>query len=246
MSDVFALESPQEEARRIHARVWDVVAHYWRRSALLGHGEDHARRIYETAIRIAIDEGVDILAVGAACYLTDVGLDPEHGRSAHIERSILIARQVIEQIPELHAVGDFVIDAVQWHEAEDAAPPRMTAAASIVRDAETLDRLGYTGIAMTLQYGTRTGRSLYNHADPTCKTRAPSLDTYSLDYVRYSLGLAHLMCTSTGERLARAKTAEIQCFLSVFERMATREAMTYTSAAMLLRNLQTSGGISGE
>ena len=190
----------------VHQRVWQALRHYWEPNRIHGHGPDHAMRVYSMGLQLAAAEGADPLVVGAGCYFHDAGMRPDVGRTGHIERSLQIASALCEEMPDLAAVRDLLLTAIRYHEAELEFPAPLPMEAVCVRDADTLDRLGFTGIRMTLQYGVWVGRPLCHPRDPLCLERTPDLNAFTMDYVRYLESLPQRLMTP----LARSNSTEKQ------------------------------------
>lgn len=215
------------EVDAVNQRVWQAVRHYWEPNKVHGHGPDHALRVYSMGRQLAAVEGADPLVVGAGCYIHDAGMRPDIGREGHIERSLQIASVLCEEIPELAGVRDILLTTIRYHEAELAFPAPLPVEAVCVRDSDTLDRLGFTGIRMTLQYGVWMGRALCHPTDPLCLERTPDLNNFTMDYIRYLESLLQLLMTP----LARSHSAEKQeqrefyCgeFLSAFRQGRMRD-----------------------
>jgi len=194
------------EVNAVHQRVWQAVCHHWEPNKIHGHGPDHAMRVYSMGLRLAAALGADPLVVGAGCYIHDAGMRPDIGREGHIERSQQIALTLCEEMPELASVQDLLLTTIRYHEAEIAFPAQLPMEAVCVRDSDTLDRLGLTGIRMTLQYGVWIGRAVCHPTDPLCCERTPDLNGFTMDYVRYLESLPRLLVTP----VARARSKEKQ------------------------------------
>lgn len=194
------------EVDAVHQRVWQAVSNYWEPNAVHGHGPDHAKRVYALGIQLAEAEGADPLVVGTGCYLHDAGMRPDVGRVGHIERSLRMASALCEEMPDLARVRDLLLTTIRYHEAELPFPVPLPMEAVCVRDSDTLDRLGFTGIRMTLRYGVWMGRALCHPTDPLCGERTPDLNAFTMDYVRYSESLPKFLVTS----LARCNSEEKQ------------------------------------
>ena len=194
------------EVDAVHQRIWQAVCHHWEPNKIHGHGPDHALRVYSMGLELAAAEGADPLIVGAACYIHDAGMRPDVGRTGHIERSLEMASALCEEMPELAGVRDLLLTAIRYHEAEIAFPAPLPIEAVCVRDSDTLDRLGFTGIRMTLQYGVWMGRALCHPTDPLCRERTPDLSAFTMDYVRYLESLPERLMTP----LARSHSTEKQ------------------------------------
>jgi uncharacterized protein len=205
------------EVDAVHHRVWQAICHHWEPNKIHGHGPDHAMRVYAMGLRLAAAEGADPLVVGAACYFHDAGMRPDVGRTGHIERSIEIASALCEEMPELASVRDLLLTAIRYHEAELAFPDPLPMEAVCVRDSDTLDRLGFTGIRMTLQYGVWMGRALCHPTDPLCHERTPDLGGFTMDYVRYLESLPQFLTTSLAHNHSQEKQKEHEFFCDEFQ-----------------------------
>jgi len=213
------LEEPvlAAEVNAVHQRVWQAVCHYWEPNIVHGHGPDHAMRVYSMGLQLAAAEGANPLVVGAGCYLHDAGLRPDVGRTGHIERSLEIASALCEEMPELASVRDLLLTAIRYHEAEIAFPAQLPMEGVCVRDSDTLDRLGFTGIRMTLQYGVWIGRALCHPTDPLCREREPDLNGFSMDYVRYLESLPQRLMTPLARSNSKEKQEQHEFYCSEFQ-----------------------------
>ena len=205
------------EVDAIHHRVWKSVCDYWEPNAIHGHGPDHALRVYSMGLQLAAAEGADPLVVGAGCYIHDAGMRPDVGRTAHIQRSLQIASALCEEIPELAGVRDLLLTTIRYHEAEIPFPGQLPAEAVCVRDADTLDRQGFTGIRMTLQYGVWIGRPLCHPTDPLCRERTPDLNGFTMDYVSYLESLGARLTTPLARSRSMEKQREHALYCSEFQ-----------------------------
>lgn len=220
-------------------RVWQAVRHYWEPNKIHGHGPDHAIRVYSMGLQLAEAEKADPLVVGAGCYIHDAGMRPDVGREGHIERSLQMASALCDEMPELAAVRDLLMTTIRYHEAEIPFPGQLPVEAKCVRDSDTLDRQGFTGIRMTLQYGVWLGRPLCHPADPLCRERKPDLNGFTMDYVRYLESLPQLLMTPSARNHVSEKQRqhEFYCneFLSSFHKGRMRtpdDAMQLVMAHM--------------
>ncbi len=239
------MNRPQDLLQEVHGRVWASVEHLWAPNAAFGHGTDHARRAYALGMRLAEAESADPLPVGAACYLMDAGLDLASGRRDHIARGLELAREVCEAIPALHEVREFVYAAVAHHEADNPLPPRQPPEVLVVRDSDTLDRMGHTGVRMTLTYGTWVRRPLHHPNDPCCERRTPRLDDFTLDYIRHLYSLADAISTLAGRALIPTKLAEQDAFFAAFRERWRRSAepLSYDDAFALVDGIDRTGRV---
>lgn len=204
------------EVDAIHQRIWQAVRHYWEPNAIHGHGPDHALRVYSMGLQLAAAEGADPLVVGAACYFHDAGMRPDTGRVGHIERSLQIASALCEEMPELANVRELLLTAIRYHEAELTSPAPLPMEAACIRDSDTLDRLGFTGIRMTLQYGVWVGRALCHPTDPLCHERPPDLNAFTMDYVSYLESLSQYFATPLARNISTEKLGQHEVYRTEF------------------------------
>jgi uncharacterized protein len=201
----------------VHQRVWQAVRHHWEPNKIHGHGPDHAMRVYAMGLQLAESEGADPLVVGAACYFHDAGMRPDTGRVGHIERSLEMASGLCDEMPELARVRDLLLTAIRYHEAELACPDPLPREAACMRDSDTLDRLGFTGIRMTLQYGVWIGRPLCHPTDPLCRERTPNLDGFTMDYVQHLRTLPKFLMTPLARSSVEEKQKQHEIYCGEFE-----------------------------
>jgi uncharacterized protein len=205
------------EVDAVHQRLWQAIHHYWEPNKIHGHGPDHAMRVYSMGLQLAAAEGADSLVVGAGCYLHDTGMRPDVGRAGHIERSLQIASALCEEMPELASVRDILLTTIRYHEAELEFPAPLPIEAVCVRDSDTLDRLGFTGIRMTLQYGVWLGRALCHPTDPLCRERIPDLNAFSMDYVRYLESLPDRLMSPLARTNSQEKREQLGFYCNEFQ-----------------------------
>lgn len=224
--------------KKIHRKIWKLVRHYWEPNAVFGHGIDHAYRTYNHGIYLSEKESADALSVGAACYLMDIGLNPFQGRQNHIQRSLCIARKILVNIPEISHVKKLVMDAIKYHEAEIEVSENCLIEIKVVRDSDTLDRIGLTGIRMTLTYGIWASRSLYAPHDPFALRRSLDPNSYTLDYILYQVTLAHSLLTESSKLIGSKKSKEMQLYCDAFNKLYhERCVITYDDAFSLAEKL---------
>lgn len=233
------------EIALVHRLLWRRVRPRWLPNAAFGHGPDHAIRAYRHGLRLGHDEEACLLVVGAACLLMDSGLDISAGRTGHVERSAAIGRSLCEEIPQLSQARDQIVAAIESHEG-DGVPIARSREAIVVRDSDTLDRLGFSGIRMTLLYGAWIGRSAFHPRDPLCLQREPDLECYTLDYVRYLDALSARVVTSSALSTVASKRLELEVFWRELERRTGPEFPANHSDLLSLVARLRSGHVGGD
>ena len=183
-----------------------------------GHDFFHTLRVFKMATRIAKCEGADVKIVQLAALLHDVDdrkLSPDTYESQANARSFLcengVDADVIERVCQIIREISFG--------ANDSAPT--TIEGKCVQDADRLDAIGAIGIARAFAYGGNHNRVMYS---PDVK---PNLHMTKEEYIKSEsttvnhfyeklFKLTALMNTQTAIRLAEARDAYMQAFLSEF------------------------------
>ena len=221
----------------MHARLWEEVAPSWVPNEAFGHGQDHALRAYALARRICAGDRVDFGPVGAAVLIMDAGLTLAQGRSDHIRRGLELADVILPKFPELEGQKELIRAGIEHHEADNDIPVGLPAEVLAVRDADTLDRLGYSGFRTTIRYGIWTHRALYDLHDPGCQHRTPELDNYTFDYVRHLYSLVPRLSLPTSVAIGCEKARELDRFFSrALEALADGAALSTEGAMALATN----------
>jgi HD superfamily phosphodiesterase len=204
-------------SRLIHQRIKEQVEPLWMPNVIFGHGFDHAERVYERAIAMGDAERADLLILGVAAYLMDAGLDLINGRKDHVSRSMVIASEIATQISELAPRKDILLECIQYHEAEIDIPDSVSIESKILHDSDTLDRMGFTGIAMTIEYGNWVRRDFCAFDDPFCLVRkAPEHEACcnTIEYIIYTQKLNGRLVLVESKKTATRKYSETKTFLS--------------------------------
>lgn len=228
-----------DATRLIHEQLKESVWHLWAPNVVFGHGFDHAERVYEQVINMATDEDIEPLVVGAAAFLMDVGLNTVSGRSGHVKRSIEIASNLINLIPELSTNRNLVIECIRYHEAESDVPDTVSKETMILHDSDTLDRMGFTGIGMTIEYGIWIERRFNSMTDPFCQKRKPDLNNYTLDYIVYTNSLSTMLLLMSSQMKAQNKMNETKAYLHEIQKKIRHGIeIEHSQARAILSQLQ--------
>jgi uncharacterized protein len=186
-----------------------------------GHDWFHVERVRNTAMTIAREEGADLFIVELAALLHDVadwkfaGGDDDAGPQVAREwlASLQVAPEVIGHVARIIASLSFKGAGVET--------PMDSVEGQCVQDADRLDALGAIGIARAFAYGGHKGRALYDPAIPPQphatfeaykRNTGPTLNHF---YEKLLL-LKDRMTTPTARRLAAARHAYLESFLSQF------------------------------
>ncbi len=186
----------------------------------LAHGWEHVLRVYNQALLIAREEGADLLIVGIAALLHDIGrLHKQKGRP-HAEISVEVARTLLSGYPLEVAQVEAILHAIAAHSFSRNVEPR-TLEARVMRDADRLDGMGAIGILRWAITGTlkrQPQTRSYHPADPFAEHHQPDDKHYMLDHFYTKLLiLEENMGTATGRLLAKRRSEFMRNYLLEFK-----------------------------
>ena len=183
-----------------------VVAFARERLEHVSWGTAHARRGYETTLRLAAEEGVavDEEVIFAAAYLHDLGAFVPYAAEGvdHAERSARLIDGVLAGLGFPTEKSAHVRKVVRGH--MFYARPGPSPESVLFRDADTLDFLGAIGIARILAL---TGNHRW----------APDLRGAMATLRRHAAELPPTLVTDAAKRIAATRIAEMDAFLRAFD-----------------------------
>lgn len=185
----------------------------------LAHGWEHVRRVYDQAMRIAVEEDADELITGCAALLHDLGRLVHRKGTHHALLSLEEAGPILAKYPLQQEQVAAILHAIEAHSFSLNIEPR-TLEARVLRDADRLDSLGAIGILRWAITGTlkrKPGTLSYNPADPFGEYRELDDRLYMLDhFFTKLLKLEEGISTATGRVLAEQRTAYMRAYLRQF------------------------------
>lgn len=199
------------------AYVQTEVQNRFQHSDDLAHGWDHVSRVYKLALYIAERESADRFIVALAALMHDLGhtvkdTSDEH----HAEASMRMAIEIMLKYQIPLDMQNAIKHAILTHSFSLGIEPE-TNEARVVHDADKLDALGAIGIMRWAITGTqrRTSQTaLYDFDDPFAEHHSLDDRHYMLDHFsKKLLKLTHMMCTPTGQELAKRRTAFMRTYL---------------------------------
>ncbi len=210
--------------------VFKEVERRYMRITDLAHGWEHISRVYSLSQYIAEKEGADLLIVGLAALLHDLGhlvadtadtanrtQRPSNTMSGHhTDDSVTLATDILHKYGLPDYIQEAVIHAILAHSFSRGIEPQ-TLEARVIRDADRLDALGALGIMrwsiVGAQKSTERTRA-YNPDDPFAEQRPPDDHIYMLDHFFVKLfKLADTMTTATGHSLAQRRAAFMRSYI---------------------------------
>ena len=202
-----------------------------------GHDRFHTLRVFHTALRLAKEEGADLLITGLAALLHDADdrkLSPGTSESLSNARRFL-AEQGVDRAKTAAVLT--AIREVSFRGTDSVVPS--TVEGKCVQDADRLDAIGAIGIARAFAYGGAHHRAMHDPAVPPRRAAArhprpapsasvpPRRDMDAAAYYAHKattvnhfyeklLLLKDLMNTETGRRIAAERDRCLRDFLAEF------------------------------
>jgi uncharacterized protein len=187
-----------------------------------GHQWDHVLRVTRTALLLAGLEGADVLVVGAAALLHDVG----RGEAGdHAQRSCQLAAPVLSQMGMTRQQQELTLAAIDEHCYSKGVVPA-SLEGKILQDADRLDAIGAIGIARCFGKRGSPRRRLYHPDDPFFESDRPLQDDrYALDHFYAKLlYLQDGLHTESARKMAAHRHAFLHAFLKQLRRELNEEA----------------------
>jgi uncharacterized protein len=185
------------------------------------HDAEHVRRVLRTAERLGGLYGADMEVLRAAALLHDLGRDDPESDRPHVERSVEIARDLMEEAGFPEEKREAVLHCIRAHSYTRGVPPE-TLEARLLRDADRLDALGVMGIIRTFSYG----GTFYDPRDPLARRKAElEGGRYCVEhFYEKLLKLPEGLFSEEARRIARDRVAFMELFLARLEKEAAGES----------------------
>jgi uncharacterized protein len=183
------------------------------------HAWDHTRRVVRLCERIGPVEGADMVVLGAAALLHDIGRgcqDASNGAVCHAERGEILARPVVGALPLSAARRDNILHCIRTHRFRGDQVPA-TIEARVLFDADKLDAIGAVGIARAFLFAGEVGARLHNPDVAPEETLPYTAD--DTGYREYRLKLVRIrerILTAEGRRLADERHRFMEDFFERF------------------------------
>lgn len=124
-----------------------------------GHDYAHVMRVFKNAVFIAqYVGGADMDVLKAAALLHDLSYGKRFYKKDAAERSANLAKQRLSTKSFTKKNIERIVYAIQYHDVWTKADATAPVELKILRDADRLDYLGYTGIIRAIAYATETNK----------------------------------------------------------------------------------------
>lgn len=152
----------QEKIERIKDLVKKELTH------CAAHNFEHVMRVYNTAVKLAENEAVDLDVIEAAALLHDIGgareiADPS-GKTDHALESAKMAEPILKDLGYPEDKIRHIVDCIISHRYRTENKPK-TKEAQIIFDADKLETVGAIGVARVLAWIGKNGANIYRKVD---------------------------------------------------------------------------------
>jgi len=132
------------------------------------HNFDHVMRVYNSAVRIAKSENVNLEIIEAAAILHDIGGEREmndpSGNTDHAVESAKMAEPILRDLGYEENKIKHIQDCILSHRYRNNREPK-TKEAEIIFDADKLEVLGAIGIARAFVWTGKNRSNIYKKVD---------------------------------------------------------------------------------
>jgi uncharacterized protein len=183
------------------------------------HDWEHTLRVLRLCEMIGPAEKADMVVLGAAAYLHDIGRglqDNSNGTICHAEKGAQMAEPMLEALPLLNRQKQNIIHCIRSHRFRNHHKPATTEA-KVLFDADKLDAIGAVGVARAFLFAGEVGARLHNPDLDAENTRSYSID--DTGYREFKVKLCKIkdrMLTAEGRKWARERHAFMDDFFNRF------------------------------
>lgn len=169
------------------------------------HGWDHVKRVYDLGLKIGKKEKADLLIVGLAALLHDIGRKEQQaskGKICHAQVGAQKAERILSQVGVPDQIREEVLHCIRSHRFRGKQVPG-SLEARILYDADKLDSIGAVGIGRAFLFAGEVGARLHNSHRDLSKTVSYSReDTAYREFQIKLIKIKDRMLTPSGKALA--------------------------------------------
>ncbi|PIE57747.1 MAG: phosphohydrolase [Desulfobulbus propionicus] len=181
------------------------------------HGPDHSERVFTTAMLLGRELGADLLILGTAALLHDIGRKEESlskGRVCHARKGAELARKILSEHQYTPRQIQQICHCISSHRYRKGVPPS-TLEAQILFDADKLDSIGAVGIGRAFLFAGQIGARLHN-PEQAPEESAPysTEDTAYREFQVKMSRIHHQMITDLGKKLAWERHQFMETFFT--------------------------------
>ncbi|MBM9511742.1 HD domain-containing protein [Desulfogranum marinum] len=203
-----------DPAESCFTRIRTISGHY---CTLEGgsHGPDHSERVFRMAMVIGKKMQANLLILGTAALLHDIGRKAEtesKGKICHAEHSAELARSELMLLDYKEDDIKHICHCIRSHRFRKGSPPQ-SMEAKILFDADKLDSIGAIGIGRAFLFAGQIGACLHNPEKDPEETEAYSKqDTAYREFQVKMSKVKDQMLTPIGRQIAERRHHFMELF----------------------------------
>ncbi|MFP4119317.1 MAG: HD domain-containing protein [Candidatus Woesearchaeota archaeon] len=125
-----------------------------------GHNYAHVMRVFKNVVLIGQTEDVDMDVVKAAALLHDIAYAKKFFKGEYAKTSHDIARDMLKEKYFTTDQIDAILEAIRQHDVWANYKEDVPVEVKVLRDADRLDYLGYTGIVKAVSYAAHANKNI--------------------------------------------------------------------------------------
>jgi uncharacterized protein len=179
------------------------------------HGPDHSDRVFTTSLSFGKELGANLLVLGTAALLHDIGRKDERtskGAICHARRGAELTRKHLQELNYASDAIDAICHCIRSHRFRKGESPA-TLEARILFDADKLDSIGAIGIGRAFLFAGQIGACLHNPELDHNQTSSYSAQDSA--YREFQVKMSRVkdqMLTLPGKRLAKKRHTFMEIF----------------------------------
>ncbi len=177
-------------------------------SSLNSHGWDHVQRVYGLCMKIGRKEKADLLVLGLAALLHDIGRREEQdskGKICHAQVGAQKAERLLAHFGLPDRVRKEVLHCIRSHRFRGKHCPN-SLEAKILFDADKLDSIGAVGIGRAFLFAGEVGARLHNsHKDLSQTVSYSREDTAYREFQVKLIKVKDRLLTASGKAMAEGR-----------------------------------------
>lgn len=183
------------------------------------HDWEHTLRVRRLSEAIGRAEGADMMVVGVAACLHDIGRcdeDRANGGVCHAQKGAEMAVPLVENLPLGASRRENILHCIRSHRYRGTNVPA-TLEARVLFDADKIDAIGAIGVARAYLFAGEVGAKLHTpDLDPATATAYSKEDTGYREFCVKLVKIKDRMLTNEGRRLAAGRHAFMVAFFKRF------------------------------
>ncbi len=189
-----------------------IEARAYFRGASGCHDFSHVERVYKLAMNIGRQEKADLLILGAACWLHDIGRKKEMDSRGRIDHAIYgeeMARKILKKYKIDQDIINSISHCIISHRYRNDHIPK-TIEARVLSDSDKLDSIGAVGVGRTFLFAGYIRHAMYGPKDFNLRSNKQDFcysqdDTGVREYEFKLKNVKDKIITKTAKKIAKSR-----------------------------------------